>query len=108
MSLGDEESCVPLMLLLDQKSATLILPANWGLPFWVAFQYAGARPGEFIFIVMITTSVIGLKCRRYLSTTNIYKACNNFTKFNCFTYQIVSSVTQHSKTKNSRGRVGFV
>ena len=46
LSLGDEESCVPLMLILDDKSATLILPANWGLPFWVAFQYAGARPGR--------------------------------------------------------------
>ena len=50
LSLGDENSCVPLMLILDDKSATLILPANWGSPFWVAFQYAGARPGQHDYV----------------------------------------------------------
>ena len=46
MSLGDEESCIPLMIVTHKHMAEVILPANWAMPFWIAFVYSGARPGS--------------------------------------------------------------
>lgn len=53
MRLDDNESVIPLMLLLNYNRADVILPANWGMPFWVAFIYAGARSGEVLATVIL-------------------------------------------------------
>ncbi|KAF6030388.1 POP1 [Bugula neritina] len=45
MNLGPKENCVPLLLIVYPEMSDIIIPANWGMAFWLAFAYAGARAG---------------------------------------------------------------
>lgn len=56
----ETENCVPL-LVIRHKSVNrthVILPSNWGMAFWVAFSYAGARAGTMVYSVFYMCSLV--------------------------------------------------
>ena len=55
---------MPLIIVRYSNMADVIMPSNWGMPFWMAFTYAGARTGMLM-------SVVGL----YVSTSMSLHLC---------------------------------
>jgi len=59
MNLGPKENCVPLLLIVYPEMSDIIIPANWGMAFWLAFAYAGARAG---ISNMVSLSIMVVVC----------------------------------------------
>lgn len=62
LHLGDAENVVPLIVMRYSCRATVLLPANWGMAFWLAFTYAGARAGGLREGSMIEYETGRLRC----------------------------------------------